>query len=45
MWAVMTGAPSYSARFDADSAWHALSPDGMERLWTDDFSNVAGVLR
>ena len=45
VWVVMTGAPEYSARFAADGAWKTLEPGERERLWTDDFSNVAGVLR
>lgn len=44
-WAVVAREPSVLARFAKDERWRPLGEVARSRVWTDDFSNVLGVMK
>ena len=44
-WVVMTADPGRAALMESLPGWQRLSADPATDLWTDDFSNILGVIR
>ena len=44
-WVIMTADPGRAALLDGLPNWRRLPADPEEDLWTDDFSNIVGVIR
>lgn len=44
-WVAVARRPEDLQALAQDRRWHALSSDPARRIWTDDFSNIVGVLR
>ena len=44
-WVIMARQPADLAILDEDARWTPLVPDPTTRVWTDDFSNILGVLK
>ncbi len=44
-WVIMTADPGRAALLDGLLGWQRLPADSATDLWTDDFSNIVGVIR
>jgi len=44
-WVIMTADPHRAALLDGLPGWQRLPADPATELWTDDFSNIVGVIR
>ncbi|MDR4483257.1 MAG: fused MFS/spermidine synthase [Nitrospirales bacterium] len=44
-WVVMARPSTDFRILDEDSRWERLTPDPSARVWTDDYSNIVGVLK
>jgi hypothetical protein len=44
-WVVAARDPALLAAFAADSRWRAIDSVDRRVLWTDDFSDILGVIR
>jgi hypothetical protein len=45
IWVAMTASRVTAGALGRDARWHPLNAARVRKLWTDDFSNVLGVLR